>query len=212
MTTIWSKDGRRFPATILQLDRCQVTGHHYPNPKGGQNLHMLELGCGYKKNNINRALLGHFARAQVAPKRQMHAFGVPDKTYMLPLGTVFNAAWFKTGQFVDIRAVSKGKGFQGVMKRWGFSGGPASHGATKFHRRPGSIGGGQDPGRIWKGKKMPGRMGHQNVSIQGIQIAKVDPELDLIYLAGIVPGPNKGVVQIRDTIRGKLKPAVEYIA
>lgn len=159
------------------------------------------MGAGSKKRKqITGAEYGHFAARGVQIKRELSEFRVtPDA--ILPVGTVVDASHFLAGQYVDIQGKTIGKGFQGPMKRWGFAGLPASHGTTKKHRAHGSIGNSQDPGRVWKGKKMAGQMGNRTRTVQNCFVYRVDPERNLIYVVGQVPGKRGNFVRVKDALR-----------
>ncbi|KAG4303448.1 hypothetical protein PCANB_000290 [Pneumocystis canis] len=203
MTSIWTENGKRIPVTVLQVDRLQITDIR-TKEKNGYNA--VQVGAGSRNpKNISRAMLGHFARAKVPPKSKVVEFKTKGSMESLKLGTQLFVNHFQEGAFVDIRGKSIGKGFAGVMKRWKFHGLPASHGVSISHRSAGSIGQSQDPGRVLPGKKMAGRMGGKNVTIQNVPIIKIDHENGLILVKGPVPGPDKGYVTIRDAIK-KISP------
>ncbi|VVT56926.1 mitochondrial 54S ribosomal protein uL3m [Magnusiomyces paraingens] len=201
--------GQMFPCTVLEVDRCQVT-HIKTLAKDGYcavQVGISDVGVPGSPNNeayirrkFTRAQLGHFARAEVAPKNDVAEFLVKNDAAAtsLPLGTLLDADHFAPGQYVDLKSVSKGKGFQGVMKRHGFHGMSASHGNSLSHRSAGSTGMNQDPGRVLPGKKMPGHMGFKNVTIQNTLVIGVDKERGYILVKGPVAGPNGAVVKISD--------------
>ncbi len=202
MVPYFTEDGRRFPCTVLEVDSVEVT-HVKKEPIDGY--WAVQLGIGFKKaNNVTRQMLGHFARAVVAPKAKLMEFQVRDESGLLPLGTELKADHFKEGQLVDIKSVSKGKGFAGVMKRWNFGGGRATHGTSKAHRQGGSYGQNQTPGRVLPGKKMPGHMGNHQVTIKHSPIIKVFPEKGIILVKGPVSGPDGSFIKLQDSF-GKLK-------
>lgn len=203
--------GQMFPCTVLEVDRCQVT--HVKTMAGGDGYCAVQVGMGdvgapglphleaLIRRKFSRAQLGHFARAQVAPKQHVAEFLVRDDaaaSAALPLGSLLGADHFQPGQFVDLKSVSKGKGFQGVMKRHGFHGMSASHGNSLSHRSAGSTGMNQDPGRVLPGRKMPGHMGVQNVTTQNTLIIGVDKDRGYILVKGPVSGPKGGLVRISD--------------
>ena len=161
----------------------------------------LQLGAGSKKaKRLNRSERGHFIAGDVPFSAELTEFRVsPDA--ILPVGTAIGASHFSAGQYVDIQGRTIGKGFQGPMKRWGFSGLPASHGTTKKHRAHGSIGNSQDPGRVWKGKKMAGRMGNRKHTVQSVLVYKVDADRNLLYVKGQVPGKAGRFLKITDALR-----------
>lgn len=166
----------------------------------------MQLGAGSKKaKQVSKAMKGHFLKFEVPIKREVSEFRVtPDA--VLPVGTQLNAAHFLAGQHIDIQGYTIGKGFQGPMKRWGFKGLPASHGTTKKHRAHGSIGQSQDPGRVFKGKKMAGRMGNRKRTVQSVFVYRIDPVRNLIYVKGHVPGKAGRFLKLKDALR---KPPVD---
>jgi len=200
MTCDWTPWGVRVPLTVLWMDDVCVTQVKRGNgPNGVYN--SLQLGYGSKKpKQVTKAELGHFAAQKVPIKRGLVEFRVSEDA-VLPVGTAITAGHFAPGQYLDVQGVTKGKGFQGPMKRWGFSGQPASHGNTKKHRAHGSIGQCQDPGRVFKGKKMAGRMGGRNRTVQSVYVYKVDTERNLIYVKGQVPGNAGTMVKLKDSLR-----------
>lgn len=198
MTQEWDHWGVRQPLTVLWIDDCQVV---QVKSEGKEGYTALQLGSGSKRpKQLNGRERGHFNTAGVPLKRNVAEFRVSEDC-ILPVGTDLNAAHFVPGQFVDIAGTSLGKGFQGVMKRWGFAGGNASHGASKSHRLAGSTGGCQDPGKVWPGKKMAGRMGGKRRTVQNCFVFKVDPQRNLLYVRGQVPGHKGGVVYIKDSVK-----------
>lgn len=204
MLAIWDAWGVRIPVTVLHLDSCQVVQVKTEETNGYT---ALQLGVGEAKpNRVKITAAGHFNKAGVKPKRKLEEFRItPDA--LLPVGTQINAVHFVAGQLVDIRGITKGKGFQGVMKRWNFSGGRASHGNSRNHRTLGSTGQCQDPGRVWKGKKMPGRMGGKNNTTQNLKVVKIDPVRNLVYVKGAVPGTNGSFIRISDAVKGPFFPS-----
>lgn len=199
MVPWFDEAGNMVPATVIEIDRVQVTDIRTKDKHG---YYAVQLGYGnqnYKR--VSRQLLGQFAKAHVAPKRVLREFRVRDQRGLLPIGTEIKADHFVAGQYVDVKSLTKGKGFAGVMKRWGFSGLPASHGVSKKHRHPGSIGMNQDPGRVLPGKKMAGHMGMEYNTVQGIQVVKVDAEHGLVYVRGPVSGATGRYVYLSDSIK-----------
>jgi large subunit ribosomal protein L3 len=170
MLSIWDKWGERHAVTILQLDNCEVVQTKTEKSDGYT---ALQVGVGEAKfKQVNKPLLGHFQKNNITPKRKLEEFRVtPDA--VLPPGTKIEALHFVAGQLIDVSGITKGKGFQGVMKRWNFGGGRATHGNSLAHRIPGSTGCRQDPGRVFKNKKMAGRMGGERVTIQNLRVLKV---------------------------------------
>lgn len=199
MVTWFESSGKVYPCTVLEVDRLQVT-HTKSLEKDGY--FAIQLGMSDKRHSkVTRPLLGHFARAEVAPKQFVAEFQVKSEAGLLPLGTLISADHIKEGQFVDIKSKSKGKGFAGVMKRHHFHGLRATHGTTLKHRSAGSMGSTQDPGRVLPGKKMAGHMGNQNATIQNAKVVKVDAEKGIILVKGPVSGPIGGLVKISDAIK-----------
>ncbi|AMD18649.1 HBL253Wp [Eremothecium sinecaudum] len=188
--------GDRFAATVLQLDNVEVIGHRTVAEHGYS---AYQVGYGNKKPSlVTRQQLGHFASKGVNPKAKVAEIRVKNETNMLPIRTLIKPSFFKVGQFIDLRAVSKGKGFAGVMKRHGFKGLKATHGVSRAHRKGGSYGQNQTPGRILPGKKMPGHMGVQQVTVQNLKVLKVDDENGVIVVKGCVPGPKGSYAKIFD--------------
>ncbi|RHY07424.1 hypothetical protein DYB25_000416 [Aphanomyces astaci] len=199
---IYDDWGLAHPVTVLQVEECQVT---QVKTKEVHGFTSLQLGVGLRKErNITKPVLGHLAKAGVPAKRELHEFRVSDDA-LIPAGTTLNALHFSPGQFIDVCGTSKGKGFQGVMKRHNFGGQPASHGNSLAHRAMGSAGQCQDPGKVWKGKKMPGRMGGKRVTRDNLWILKIDPERNLLYVKGSVPGAPGGVVRVTDARKKKFE-------
>jgi large subunit ribosomal protein L3 len=181
----WDYWGTRQPLTVLQLRKVQVLQIKKPEKDGYM---AMQVGAGsVKMKRLNRAALGHFAKAGVEPKRTLHEFRVTADA-VLPVGTELSARHFVPGQYVNVTGVTIGKGFEGVMKRWGFRGQPASHGVSVTHRSLGSTGCRQDPGKVFKGKKMPGHMGRVQQTTRGLWVYKIDVDRNLIYVRGAVPG------------------------
>lgn len=202
MVPYFDNEGKKHACTVIEIDRCQVVDVKTED-KHGYNA--VQLGCGAKApSNVTRPMLGHYARAMVAPKRDISEFQVRFKESLPELGTLLKPSQLIVGQFVDIQSKTKGKGFQGVMKRWGFAGQPASHGVSVVHRSAGSIGQCQDPGRVLPGKKMAGRMGFDNRTVQNLQVMEVDDENGLVLVKGHVGGSPGRLVRITDAIKKPL--------
>lgn len=178
--------GVRQPGTILQLDRVQVVSHKTVEKNG---YYAVQLGSGWRSpRNISKGLLGHVSANGVSPKRHIFEFRVRDQTGLLPIGQLINADWFREGDYVDARSKSKGKGFQGVMKRWGFAGQDRTHGASLSHRSLGNTAPGQGGGsRVYPGKKMPGNMGNRQNTVQNLKVLKVDAENGIVVVQGMSP-------------------------
>lgn len=198
MTQIYAEDGKLVPVTIIKAGPCQVVQIKTVQKEGYQAVQLSFDPV--KGNKVTRPLRGHFKRANVAPARVLKEFaGGLDEVKM---GQTITVAIFKKGEIVAVTGRSRGKGFQGVMKRHHYSGGPATHGSM-FHRAPGSIGASSFPSRVWKNKGMPGHMGDRQVTVEGLEIAQVSPEENLILVKGAVPGSPKTVVAIRRARRQK---------
>jgi large subunit ribosomal protein L3 len=201
MTRLFLDDGRHVPVTVLKLDGCQVVAQRTKEKDGYT---AVQLGSGHAKvKRVTKAERGHFAKAQVEPKRKVAEFRVsPDN--LVDVGSFITADHFVPGQIVDVSGTTVGKGFAGVMKRHNFSGLEASHGVSISHRSPGSTGNRQDPGRTFKGKKMAGHMGQVLVTTQNVEVAKVDVERGLIMIKGGVPGAKGSWVMVRDAVKRPL--------
>ena len=195
MTRLFMDDGRQVPVTVLQLDKLQVVAQRTPDRDGYA---AVQLGAGSAKpKNVTRALRGHFAVAKVAPKRKVAEFRVAPAN-LVAVGEEIIAAHYFPGQFVDVSGTSIGKGFQGGMKRHGFGGLPASHGAHRVHRKPGAIGACATPARVFKGQRMAGRMGNERVTTQNLVVVEADAEREIVLIRGSVPGPKRSTVLIKD--------------
>ncbi|KAF8911008.1 translation protein [Gymnopilus junonius] len=198
MTALWNDQGVRIPVTVLQLENCQVTANIRTVRRDHTVYHAVQVAaCDRSEKTTTRQMLGHFRKAKVAPKRIVKEFPVSSDAHV-PVGTTLSAIHFVPGQFVDVVANSIGKGFQGGMKRWGFHGLAASHGVSISHRSSGSTGQHQDPGRIFPGKKMAGRMGNKRITTQNLAVVRVDTLLNLIFVKGTVPGVDDAHVLVRD--------------
>lgn len=192
MTQVFGPTGEVIPVTVLEVGPCVVTQIRTKERDGYE---AVQLGFGeVSAKSLTRPRQGHLKAAGrlVRHLREFAADNIEEHT----VGQVLTADVFQAGQLVDVTGTSKGRGFQGVVKRHGFGGGRASHGATRIHRAPGSIGAGTNPSRVIKGKRMPGHMGDEQQTVRNIRVAKVDAERNLIYLRGAVPGPVNGVVYI----------------
>lgn len=201
MTQEWDSNGVRLPLTVLWIDDNRVVQTLTPENHGYL---AVQVSAGFKKHKRTRyAQQGHYERwlgDGTHMPRHSREFRITEHG-VLPTGTQLGASHFHVGQFVDIQGRTKGKGFQGAMKRWGFAGGPASHGTSKAHRAIGSTGQCQDPGKVFKGKKMAGRMGNRLRTVQGLRVYKVDPQHNLIWVIGCIPGNEGGYVYVTDAVR-----------
>jgi large subunit ribosomal protein L3 len=204
MTRIYTEEGTVVPVTVLKVDNCQVVAQK-TNEKHGYTA--VQLGVGVAKiKRLSKAERGHFAVAKVEPKRKLQEFRVsPDNT--MPVGSEVTVDHFMAGQFVDVTGTSQGKGFQGGIKRWNFKGLRATHGVSVSHRSIGSTGNRQDPGKVFKNKKMPGHLGSETVTTQNIVVVRTDKDRGLIMLKGSVPGSKGGWVSVRDAVKRKLPDA-----
>lgn len=203
MTRLFMEDGRQVPVTVLQLDNLQVVAQRTQATDGYV---AVQLGAGdAKPKNVTAPVRGHFAKANVAPKRKIVEFRVSEDN-LIPVGEEIIAAHYFAGQFVDIAGTSIGKGFAGAMKRHNFGGLRASHGVSVSHRSHGSTGQCQDPGKVFKGKKMAGHMGAVRVTTQNLQVVRTDADRGLIMVKGSVPGSKGGWVIVKDAVK---KPTAE---
>jgi len=206
MMPVWDAWGEPHPCTVLFLD-SNVVIRNKRSDSLEHDYDAVELGAGErKKKNVPGQLLGHFSKHGVDehPPYIVREFRVTTQDAMPEPGTVIHARHFLPGQNVDVSGTSKGKGFQGGMKRWNFKGMPATHGTSRSHRAIGSTGQCQDPGKVFKGKKMPGRMGGERVTKQNLRIVKIDRGRNLIYVKGAVPGNRGEFVEIRDAVKKPL--------
>lgn len=201
MTRFFDEDGVHVPVTVLSLDGCQVTAQRTKDKDGYV---ALQLGAGAKKaKNTSQAMRGHFAKALVEPKHVVAEFRV-DEDGLIDVGAEFTADHFVPGQKVDIQGVTIGKGFAGAIKRWHFGGLRATHGVSVSHRSHGSTGQRQDPGKVFKNKKMAGHLGQDNRTTQNITVWRIDVERGLIMVKGAVPGAEGSYVKVRDAIKKPL--------
>ncbi|KAI4600610.1 54S ribosomal protein L9, mitochondrial [Pestalotiopsis sp. 9143b] len=192
--------GRRTPCTILQMDQVEVVANR---TRADNGYWAVQLGCGLKRpGNVTAPLLGYYEAKGLAPKRHLAEFKVRSHEGLLPVGVQLQPDWFKLGQFVDARSNSRGMGFAGGMKRHGFAGQEASHGNSKNHRTIGTTGPSQGGGsRVHPGKKMPGRMGGERVTVQNLKVLKVDNEMGIVVIKGHVAGPKGCLVMLSDAIK-----------
>lgn len=198
MTRLFKEDGTHVPVTVLQIDDLQVVDVRNTERDGYT---AVQLGAGKAKvKNVSKPNRGHFAKAKVEPKKKLAEFRVADDA-ALEVGASLSAAHFVAGQKVDVTGTSKGKGFAGAMKRWNFAGLEASHGVSISHRSHGSTGNRQDPGKVFKNKKMAGHLGSERITTLNLEVAAVDAEKNLLMIRGSVPGGKNEVVLIRDAIK-----------
>ncbi|MCZ4272850.1 50S ribosomal protein L3 [Maritalea porphyrae] len=198
MTRIFAEDGRDIPVTVLGLQNCQVVAQRTADKDGYT---ALQLGSGTAKvKNVTRAGRGHFAVAKVEPKRKVAEFRVSEAN-LIEVGAEMLADHFNVGQLVDVSGTSIGKGFAGAMKRHNFGGMRATHGVSVSHRAHGSTGQCQDPGKVFKGKKMAGHMGAVRTTTQNLKVVKTDVERGLIMVQGAVPGSKGGWIMVRDAVK-----------
>ncbi len=199
MTRVFSEDGAHVPVTVLALENCQVVSHKTADKDGYT---AMQLGSGAAKaKRTSKAMRGHFAKANVAPKRKLVEFRV-DEDQLIEIGAELSAEHFVPGQLVDAAGISIGKGFAGAMKRHGFGGLRATHGVSISHRSHGSTGQCQDPGKVFKGKKMAGHMGATRVTTQNLEVVRVDAERGLVLVKGAIPGSAGGWIELRDAVKG----------
>jgi large subunit ribosomal protein L3 len=217
MTRVFTDAGEHVSVTVLKLDNCQVVAHRTVERNGYV---ALQLGSGARKTrNVSKAMRGHFAASKVAPKSEMAEFRVSTDA-LIPVGAELTADHFVVGQFVDVTGTSVGKGFAGAMKRHNFGGLRASHGVSVSHRSHGSTGGRQDPGKVFKNKKMAGHMGDATVTTLNLKVVRTDVERGLLLVEGAVPGSKGGMILVRDAVKrplpkeaptpGKFREPTEY--
>ena len=196
MTQIFAEDGKVIPVTVVKAGPCTVVQTKTVETDGYES---VVVGFGeVKEKSLNKPMKGIFAKANVAPCKYLREFRLEEAT--LAVGDEIKAEIFEAGEKVDVSGISKGKGFAGPMKRWGLHRGPMSHGSG-YHRGSGSMGACSNPGRVMKGKKLPGHMGVVKVTIQNLEIVKVDAENQLILVKGAIPGNKGGLVTIRNGVK-----------
>ena len=198
MTRVFTEAGEHIPVTVLTLGNCQVLGHRTSEKNGYV---ALQLGSGARKSvYMPKAERGQFAVAKVEPKRKVAEFRVSEDS-LIPVGAEIQADHFVVGQYVDVTGTSVGKGFAGGMKRWNFGGLRATHGVSVSHRSHGSTGQRQDPGKVFKGKKMAGHMGATRVTTQNVEVVSTDADRGLILIRGAVPGSKGAWILVRDAAK-----------
>ncbi len=209
MTRVFTDEGQHVPVTVLKVDKCQVVAVRTKETDGYT---AVQLGNGKAKvKRVTKPMRGHYAKAKVEPKRKLGEFRVSDDA-LLEVGQELSVNHFIAGQFVDVTGTSIGKGFAGAMKRHNFGGLRASHGVSISHRSHGSTGNSQDPGKVFKGKKMAGHMGDARVTTQNLKIVSTDEERGLILVKGAVPGAEGGWVRISDAVKRALPEGVPFPA
>jgi len=198
MTQVWDDQNRAIPVTLVRVSPCRVVQVKTPDHDGYSAV-QVTFGS-VKPSRLNKPELGHFAKANVEPGKQLVELRLDDAG-SYTVGQEITAEIMTAGERVDVTAVSRGKGFSGVMKRHNFGGLGAAHGAHKVHRAPGAIGACATPSRVFKGTRMAGRMGNQKVTVLNLEVVQADPERELILLKGAVPGPRGGLVLIRNAVK-----------
>lgn len=199
MTQVFGDDGSQVPVTVIQAGPCTITDIR---TKDGHGYDALQLGFEAKKKNVSKPEAGHFKKAGVPAMRVVREMRL-EKSEMLSgrrVGETLTVEMFTPGELVDVVGITKGKGFQGGVKRWGWFGGDATHGSM-FHRAPGSIGASSDPSRVWPGHHLPGRMGGDRRTTLNLRVVRVMPEQNLVLVRGAVPGANGGLVLVRKSVK-----------
>ena len=199
MTQIFNEEGKVIPVTVIEAGPCVVSQVKTEETDGYNS---IQLGFGaIKESKVNKPERGHFTKANIAPARYLREFRV-DSIEDVKVGDELKADIFMAGDKIDIQGTSKGKGFQGVIKRHGQHRGPMGHGSM-YHRRPGSMGSTSTPGRVFKGKKLPGHMGAETVTIQNLEVIKVDLDKNIILVKGSVPGAKGSILKIKSSVKAK---------
>ena len=208
MTQIFDENGKVVPVTVVEAGPCVVSQKKTVENDGYA---AVQIGFGdLKAHKVKKPMAGHFAKANVAPKRTLREFRFDDID-AYNVGDLVKADVFAAGDKVDVTGTSKGKGYAGVIKRWNFQRLKESHGSGPVARHGGSIGSCSDPSRVYPGKKMAGHLGSERVTVQNLQVVKVDAENNLIAIKGAIPGPNGGTVVIQDTVKAQGKEALECL-
>ena len=203
MTQVFTDDGRAVPVTVLRAGPCTVTQIRTPERDGYA---AVQIGFGeVASKRLNKPETGHLSASKAPALRSLVEIRTEDAA-SYELGAQLKADVFAAGDMVDVVGVSKGKGFAGAMKRWNFSGKEASHGTERKHRSPGSVNAGTTPGRVFKGKKLPGHLGHERVTVLSLEVVETDPERNLLLIRGAVPGPNGALLLVRNAVKA---PAVK---
>jgi large subunit ribosomal protein L3 len=198
MTQVYDDAGRAIPVTVVQAGPCVVASIRTQERDGYS---AVQLGYGaIKESRVVKPLKGHFAKNKVTPARHLVEVRTDDAG-SFTIGSTITADVFAAGEYVDVVGTSKGKGFAGVMKRHNFAGKPDSHGTERKHRSTGSVGAGTTPGRVFKGMKGPGHLGHERVTILSLQVVEADAERNLLLIKGAIPGPNGSMVMVRNAVK-----------
>ncbi|HXN41357.1 MAG TPA: 50S ribosomal protein L3 [Myxococcaceae bacterium] len=206
MTQVFGDDGNRIPVTVIDASSCAVIGKKTPEK---DKYTALALGFGeIKEKSLTKARVGAFKKAGAPLRRHVKEFRVsPDEAAKLNVGDPVKVDLFAKGQLVDVTGITKGRGFQGVMKRWSFSGFRQTHGTHEYRRHPGAIGQRKTPGRVYPNKKMPGQYGVEQVTTQNLQVVEVDAEKGLLLIKGAIPGHNEGIVYVRPAMKQAIREA-----
>jgi len=208
MTRLFQEDGRHVPVTVLALEGCQVVSHRTADRDGYL---AVQVGAGEaKQKNVAKPQREAFAKAEVSLKKKVAEFRVEGEDALLPVGATISAEHFIAGQKVDITGHTQGKGFAGAMKRWGFGGLRATHGVSLSHRSHGSTGNRQDPGKVFKNKKMAGHMGDRQRTQQNLEVVRTDAERGLIFVKGSVPGAKDAWLLVRDAVKLPVPEGVPF--
>jgi large subunit ribosomal protein L3 len=208
MTQVFADNGNQVPVTVIEAGPCTIVG---VRSKESHGYDALQLGFLPKKKNVSKPAAGVYKKLNLPPMRMLRETrfdkGAAEKLSTYQVGQTLNVEMFTPGELVDVVGVTKGKGFQGGVKRYGWSGGDATHGSM-FHRAPGSIGASSDPSRVWPGHHLPGRMGGARRTVLNVRVVRVLPEQNLVLVRGAVPGANGGYVMIRKSVKtAKAQPA-----
>lgn len=199
MTQIFDEQGKVIPVTVIEVGPCTVVQVKTVENDGYQ---AIQLGFGeVKEHKVSKPVKGHYTKVNLTPKKHLREFRV-DSLENVKVGDELKADIFAAGEKLDIQGTSKGKGFQGVIKRHGQSRGPMGHGSM-YHRRPGSMGPTSTPGRVFKGKKLPGHMGNQTITIQNLEVIKVDLDKNVILVKGSVPGAKGAILKLKTSVKSK---------
>lgn len=199
MSQIFTDSGLVIPVTVVEAGPCQVSQIKTVEKDGYSSVQLAFVDA--KASRISKAEAGHLKKANIAPKKYLKEFKIPSEG--LALGAEIKCDVFKEGDIVDVSGYTKGRGFSGVIKRWNFHRLPMTHGTGPVHREPGSLGANSDPSRVFKNRKLPGQYGHEKVTIQNLEIAKVDTERNLLLVKGAIPGAKGSVVTICSAVKAK---------